>query len=115
MHRRQDCESRASPVLKLVQLGEVSAGRQASEDADFVPGTPSTLAELRRRPAVQREPVMPLFNLDEILLGRNIRSARRGAAGGLCAHFSATCESCTVIDCREVFPGRDPQDDRPDH
>ena len=84
----QDCESRVSRALKLVQLGELSAGRQALEGADLVPRTPSTLAELRRRPAVPREPVFdllrdtPLFNLDETLFGRNIRSARRGAAGG---------------------------------
>ena len=84
----QDCESRTSRALKLVQLGELSAGRQALEGADLVPRTPSTLAELRRRPAVPREPVFNLprdtllFNLDETVFGRNVRSARRGAAGG---------------------------------
>ena len=93
----QDCESRASRALKLVQLGELSAGRQALEGADSAPRTPSTLAELRRRPAVPREPVLdlprdtPLFNLDETVFGRNVRSARRGAAGGpsgmICDHL----------------------------
>ena len=84
----QDSQSRVSRALKLVQLGELSAGRQALEGAELAPGNPATLAELRRRPAVPREPVFklprdaPMFSLDETLFGRNIRSARRGAAGG---------------------------------
>ena len=46
------------------------------------------MAQLRRRQNVPREPVpdlprrVSIFNLDETLFGRNVRSAKRGAAGG---------------------------------
>ena len=81
--------------LKLwVCMGELSAGRQALEGAPVAPGIDRTLRELRnpvRRPPQLRAPLsedlqtaqpeIP-FQLDQGLLVKNLKSARRGAAGG---------------------------------
>ena len=85
---------RAARAEKLVHLGELSAGRQALEGAEVAPGTLRTLAALTdpdKRPALPREP-MPedidafvptsLFDLDWDRFCSNVRTARRGAAGG---------------------------------
>ena len=98
------CEEAASTIQTLwrpelfgqrfVQLGEISAGRQALESARVAPGT---LAKLRvltspeRRPPVPREPIPPHlasavpespFDLDFDRFVSNIRSAKTGAAPG---------------------------------
>ena len=85
-------EARAVRAEKFVQLGEISAGRQALESAHVAPGTLATLRALtkrQRRPPVPREPVpeglataMPEspFNLDFDRFTSNIRRAKRGAA-----------------------------------
>ena len=75
----------------LVHLGELSAARQALEGAEVAPGSVETLDALRKRPAVPREVCLPelirhrpevLSALDEDHLNKNLRSAKRGAAGG---------------------------------
>ena len=80
---------RAGRAHTFVQLGEPSSASQALEGADLAPdlapGNNNTLGELRRRPARPHE-LMQLrsrpFDLDEKVLGKNLRSAKRGAAGG---------------------------------
>ena len=94
-------ESRVRRAENLVHVGEVSSARQALEGAAVAPGTQATLDKLqdvRRRPPQPREALPPgimgfqpptLFQLDEKLFGRNLRSARRGVAGG---PSGMTCE-----------------------
>ena len=74
------------------RLGELSCGRQALEGAELAPGTLATLRELTdpaKRPSRPREPVpalpevVSLFELDQKLFSRNLRTAKKGAAGGL--------------------------------
>ena len=83
-------EKRAARALKLIQVGELSAGRHALEGADLADGNTATLRELRQRPANPRDPIPPVpvdgptFNLDERVFCRNVRAARKGAAGGPC-------------------------------
>ena len=91
--RRQDTdnvESRAARADALVHMGELSAACQALEGAAVAPATRKTLNP-ERRPPVLRDPIPPdilhavpaeQFSLDFDLFTRNIRSARRGAAGG---------------------------------
>ena len=78
----------------LVHLGELSSARQALEGAAVAPGSNQTLTMLSdpaKRPPVLRDPIPDevlhhasgsLFELDEDRLLKNLRSARRGAAGG---------------------------------
>ena len=85
---------RAAGAEKLAQLGELSAARQALEGDAVAPGTLRTLASLTnpvRRPPLPREPLpnelstfepVAPFRLDAERFIKNIRSARRGAAGG---------------------------------
>ena len=90
----QDLERRAARAESLVHTGELSAARLALEGDSVAPGDDATLSALRdpeRRPPVLRDPIpedilssrpeVPL-DLDSDILARNIRSARRGAAGG---------------------------------
>ena len=89
-----DVEARAARAEALVQLGELSAARQALEGASVAPGNTATLAELQnpqKRPPILRDPIPPdlvdvvpanPLVLDPESIARNIRSARRGAAGG---------------------------------
>ena len=89
-----DLERRAARAEMLVHLGELSSARQALEGASVAPGSDQTLAMLSdpaKRPPVLRDPIpeevsrhVPSspFELDEHRLLRNLRSARRGAAGG---------------------------------
>ena len=91
----QELDRRASRALSLVQMGELSSGRQALEGASLAPGTRQTLEALRdpiRRPPVPRDPLphtvvghMPdvRFSLEEHRFAANLRSSRRGAAAGL--------------------------------
>ena len=96
--RRRDTKDneakRVAWAMARVQLGELSAARQALEEAAVAPGTLATLAELTNRgfrPRVPRQPInedimrkVPgeQFQLDpdEFLIG--LRKARRGAAAG---------------------------------
>ena len=86
-----DLEHRISRAMTRIQLGELTAGRQALEGADLAPGTEATLRELRLRPQMPRDPIPPEilnhvpqtpFVLAEDKFGANLRSARRGTAGG---------------------------------
>ena len=93
--RNSDEEAaRAARALSLVQLGEISAGRQALEGASLAPGNLATLGILtdpNRRPPVPRqelsqeirrsEPLNP-FELNPLELLMCLRKARRGAAPG---------------------------------
>ena len=89
-----EIEKRASRALSLVQMGELSAARQALDGAPVAPGTLATLRALtdpEKRPPTARqelsdeiqhsEPAEPFeLNVLEFLLC--LRSARRGAAAG---------------------------------
>ena len=88
-----DVQRRAERAHALVQLGELSAGRQALEGASLAPGTDATYQALKnplKRPPVPREPLPDdLFvrrggrvHLDRDMFAKNLRVARRGAAGG---------------------------------
>ena len=77
----------------MVQTGEFSSARQALEGAELAPGTPATLAALRdptRRPDQPPDPIPPAvmelvprsFELDEVMFMKNLRSSKRGVAGG---------------------------------
>ena len=91
----QELDRRAARALSLVQMGELSSGRQALEGASVAPGTQQTLEALRdpvRRPPVPRDPLPPAvvghmpdqrFSLEEHRFAANLRSSRRGAAAGL--------------------------------
>ena len=77
-----------------MSIGELSAARQALEGASVAPGTLRTLQELtnpEKRPAWPRSPIPPdidgfepeeQLDLSSEALFKNIRKARRGAAGG---------------------------------
>ena len=89
-----DVEKRALRAEFLVQVGELSSARQALEGAALAPGTQATLdamSDATRRPPHLRTPLSPEvlehvprreFELDEPTFNKNLRSARRGAAGG---------------------------------
>ena len=87
------CRKRADRALKLVQMGELSAGRLALDGAQVADGNQATLKALtdtRRRPPVPRAPLSQfvlesqpeVFSLDEGLFVQSLRSSRRGAAAG---------------------------------
>ena len=94
---------RAARTLQFAQWCELSAGRQALEGAELARGNKRTLDQLRCRPDVPREaiPVLargsPMFDLDERTFNRNVRSARKGAAGGpsgmTCDHLRPLLDS----------------------
>ena len=86
-------EQRAARAERLVQLGEISAGRQALESGKVAPRTLATLRALTdtdRRPLVPREPLreallaMRPSTLSELDADRFMsnRVARRGTAPG---------------------------------
>ena len=87
-------EERVLRAFYMVQLGEVSAGRQALEGASLATGDERTLKALKdpaRRPALPRSPVPDAiaqfipgepFALDQELFSKNVRTARKGAAPG---------------------------------
>ena len=88
-----DVQRRAERPYVLVQLGELSAGRQALEGVSVAPGTDAThqaLTNPLKRPPVPREPLPDdLFvrrggrvHLDRDMFAKNLRVGRRGAAGG---------------------------------
>ena len=86
--------TRPSEVRELScspQLGELSSARQALEGAELASGNEQTLQALRRRPAQFRDPLPDEivhhtpdseFKLEEARFGRNLRTARKGAAAG---------------------------------
>ena len=86
-----DVKRRAIRAQHLVLLGELSSARQALEGADLAPPNDQTLLSLRSRPARPRAPLLfgifpfrpasPL-QLDEDVFAKNIRSSKRGVAGG---------------------------------
>ena len=93
--RNQDEEAaRAARALSLVQMGELSAGRQALEGASLAPGNLATLGVLtdpERRPPfprralsqeIRRTAPRDPFVLDPVELLICLRKARRGAAAG---------------------------------
>ena len=89
-----DLERQASRAEALVHMGELSSTKQALEGAEVAPGCQNTLDLLRdesKRPWSARVPIPPTlanleqsvqFILDENLFTRNLRSAKRGSAGG---------------------------------
>ena len=83
-HQNDSLERRAERAEALVQIGELSAGRRALEGAPLAPGNMATLRELQnplRRPPVPRSPMAPIV-LEQDLFLKNLKCARRGAAGG---------------------------------
>ena len=86
-------ERRAIKALNFIQVGELSSARQALEGAEIAPGNDDTLKQLpdTKRPDKLRDPIpqevlehvptMP-FELDENMFLKNLRSAKRGIAGG---------------------------------
>ena len=89
-----DLEHRATRAFNLIQVGELSSARQASEGAETASGTEETLSKLtdtskrpdRFRDIIPREviehaPTRP-FTLEEDVLFKKLRSAKRGTAGG---------------------------------
>ena len=93
-HHEDDLERRAGRALSLVQMGELSAGRQALEGAPVAPGNRETLNQLQdpvRRPPVMRDPLPAAitefvsdrsFSLEKKKFASNLRSSRKGAAAG---------------------------------
>ena len=92
-NRGDDVHKRADRALKLVQMGELSAGRLVLDGAQVADGNQATLKALtdkRRRPPVPRAPLSQfvlesqpeVFSLDEGLFVQSLRSSRRGAAAG---------------------------------
>ena len=92
--RRQqlnDVERRVIRVRHLILMGELSAARQTLEGTDLTPSTDQILSSLRTRPVRRRTP-LPLdifyfrlaspLQLDEDVFAKNIRSSKRGVAGG---------------------------------
>ena len=92
--KNQDEENRAATAFHLTQLGELSSARQALEASPVAPGNEATrkiLTDNTRRPRelraeldpviVSMEPEVPL-NLGLDKLQQNLRTSRRGAAGG---------------------------------
>ena len=114
-------DRQAARAENLAMIGEPSAARQALELTGQAPGDRNTLNELRNRvwrPPTAREPLPPevasrgperLFNLDEEVFCRNLRSARRGVASGpsgmTCehlqpTHFGVGQEHRSLVPCR---------------
>ena len=87
-------EHRVECAHNLIQMGDLSAARQALDGDPVAPGDHATLRALcvpQRRPQAPRGPLAPeligfqptaLVELEQDRLLKNLRSARRGAAGG---------------------------------
>ena len=98
-HRRRRTQTdtidrRAERAEALVHLGELSSGRHALEGAPLAPGNEETrraLTDERLRPPMLRAPLSEdllsfqpesSLHLSQALLLKNLKCARRGAAGG---------------------------------
>ena len=92
--RQNEDENRAARALHLAQMGELSSARQALEASPVATGNEATRAKLmneNRRPSkprrgldqdiLQMHPHVPL-HFDEDKFQHNLRTSRRGAAGG---------------------------------
>ena len=92
--QRDTVASRVSRAIGLANVGELSNARQAPEGDAVAPGNERTwklLTDENRRPRSVREPLnrrivsqdpsVPV-DVDGDLLAKNLRTARRGAAGG---------------------------------
>ena len=86
-----DEKKRLAHAEALVHLRELSLARQVLEGVQLAPGSRKTLNKLTDKSKRLRElrvPVPPdhrprgLFNLDDSMFLRNLRSVRRGTAGG---------------------------------
>ena len=87
-------DQRADRAEHMVCMGELSAAHMALDGDPIAPGNDATLQALQdplKRPRAPREPLprvvedhqpAGLVDLDQDRLLRNIRCARRGAAGG---------------------------------
>ena len=128
-------EKRADRALDLIQMGELSAARHALEGDPIAPGNRQTLSALQdpeRRPPVPRE-ALPAsivnhfpqteIDLDQDRFLANLRSARRGSAGGpsgmTAEHIKVVLESerdCSSLwhMCQEFARGHMPPEDWPD-
>ena len=111
-----DMASRVSRATGLANLGELSRARQALEGDALAPGDESTwklLTDEVRRPRFPREPLRREFvdmtpsvavDLDLDLFTKNLRSARRGVAGGpsgmTTEHLKLLLEN---VVCTEMF------------
>ena len=111
--KQPDIERRAVRAQSLVELGELSSGRQALVGADVAPGSIRTRQELsnpQRRPPFPREPLPAelinfqpanTFELDERRFSQNLRSFRRGAAAGpsgmTAEHLQPVLEAVRVL------------------
>ena len=94
-HRGEnDLGRRVDRAEALVHMGELSSARQAVEGASLAPVSEDTVQALRDPAKRPQEPRTPLprhlahpepgtqFSMDRDRFARNLRSARRGAAGG---------------------------------
>ena len=88
-NQQSDIERRAVRAQR-VQLGELSAGRQALEGATLAPGSIQTLPHPREPLSADLLTFQPAnaFELDERKFSRNLRSFRRGAAPGPSSMFA---------------------------
>ena len=130
-HHEDDLERRAGRALSLVQLGELSAGRQVLEGAPVAPGNRETLNQLQdpvRRPPVMRDPLPAAitefvpdrsFSLEEKKFASNLCSFRKGQwLDG--RSFETTVgqrarQSPVVSDGRKVVPSPDTSECQRNH
>ena len=99
-------EAKAVRAEQLASLGELSAARRALERAVMAPGTLAALAELTNQSIahhavpveiLEMEPI-EVVQLDDNLVAKNIRIARRGAAPGTSEHLFPLLESDRTLD-----------------
>ena len=89
-HHR-DWKHQENGAMTRIQMGELTAARQKLEGAELVASMEATLHQLRQRPTVPLDSIPPeilhheparAFFLDEDKFRANLRSSRRGTAGG---------------------------------
>ena len=100
---------------RLIELGELSSARQALEGAAEAPGDQAKLDKLQDeccRPQQPRELLPPdmmtfepeiEFQLDEKMFGKNLRSAKRGVAGGPSGMMTKHVRLCWTMHIRHIF------------
>ena len=75
---------RAARAMRQVELGELSAGRQALEGESVAPGTLRTLralTDLGRRPEIPREPLLPVLSHHVPATGQKKRNGKKKTTG----------------------------------